>query len=77
MINKNDKKYIKSPKTGRMDKSKCEGCSEDFYNGKNPHNIKKCMYLDSATLVLRKKVPLDQKPPWNQEPILVPSNLFL
>jgi len=49
----------------------CVGCHCDFYNGKNDINVKVCWSLDSAKLVLKKKVPLDQVPPWKQPPIKV------
>ncbi len=49
----------------------CVGCHCDFYNGKNPMNIKECWSLDKSTLVLKKKVPLSQVPPWKQAPIKV------
>ena len=49
----------------------CTGCHSDFYNGQNPYNIKECWNLGHAKLVLKKKVPLSQVPPWNQAPIKV------
>jgi hypothetical protein len=51
----------------------CIGCIEDFYNGKNPYGIKECWNLEKAKLVLRKKIPFNQRPPWKQKPIKVLS----
>jgi hypothetical protein len=49
----------------------CAGCHCDFYNGKNPYNVKECWSLDKAKLVLKKKVSMSQVPPWNQVPVKV------
>ena len=49
----------------------CSGCHSDFYNGNNPMGIKECWSLSAAKLVLKKKVPLSQDPPWKQSPIKV------
>ena len=46
----------------------CQGCRNDFYNGKNPYKIKECFSLKSAELMLKKEVYVNQIPPWNQEP---------
>lgn len=50
-----------------MDKSKCSGCYNDDYN----HGLggaKECWYYKDAKLIMRKEVPIDQVPPWNQKP---------
>jgi hypothetical protein len=39
-----------------MDKSKCIGCRDDFYNGKNPLGVKECWMLKSAELVTRFRI---------------------
>jgi hypothetical protein len=44
----------------------CAGCSEDFYNGHNPYGIEECWHLEDAKLVRKKKVAMDQRPPWTQ-----------
>jgi hypothetical protein len=31
----------------------CTGCRNNFYNGRNPYDIKRCWSLDSAKLVTR------------------------
>ncbi len=51
----------------------CSGCEQDFYNDKNPLGVKECWNLKSARLVLKKKIHVDQQPPWKQKPIKVPS----
>jgi len=51
----------------------CAGCRDDFYNGNNDMEIKECWNLQSAKLVLRKEVHIDQRPPWKQKPIKVLS----
>jgi hypothetical protein len=49
----------------------CVGCHSNFYNGNNPYGIEECWSLSGAKLVLKKKVPLSQTPPWKQPPIKV------
>ena len=56
-----------------MDKSRCVGCRDDFYNGKNPYGVKECWSFKTAMLVMKKRVHIDQCPPWNQKPEEVPS----
>ena len=34
-----------------MDKKHCAGCSDDFYNGKNPMGVKECWMLKTAKIV--------------------------
>ena len=46
----------------------CAGCRNNFYNGNNPYNVKECWSLEKATLISRKKVHIDQIPPWKQKP---------
>lgn len=55
----------------RIDVKHCKGCYNDFYN--YLHDGKRCWHFDSARLVLRKEVHVDQVPPWTQEPIEVPT----
>lgn len=47
----------------------CRGCRNNFYNGNNPYSIQRCWSLATATVVSRKKVHVDQRPPWNQPAI--------
>ena len=51
----------------------CAGCEQDFYNGKNPYEVKECWSLGKAKLVSRKKIHINQVPPWKQKPIKVLS----
>ena len=48
-----------------MDKSKCIGCENDFYNQRGENHP--CWSLEDAKVIKRKKVHVDQVPPWNQK----------
>ena len=52
---------------------KCVGCRQDYYNGNNERGIKECWMLGKTRLVLRKKISINQVPPWKQKPIKVLS----
>jgi hypothetical protein len=54
----------------KMTKERCAGCYNNFYNGQG---ASQCWSFETATVELRKKVPVDQMPPWNQPPALYPS----
>ena len=58
---------------GRLSKKEkkkfCAGCRNNFYNGLNHLDIQECWSFKNAKVVLKKKVHVDQVPPWNQEPI--------
>ena len=54
-------------------KSDCYNCDDDFYNNYNVSGVKECQYFKSAKLIKRKKVPLNQRPPWTQKAYLCPS----
>lgn len=56
-----------------MDRKHCVGCEDNFYNGNNPYGIKSCWGLESAKVILRKQVSIDQRPPWDQKPVELPS----
>jgi len=48
-----------------MDKLHCVGCYCNDYN----HGLgsaKECWSFESAKLIFRKEVPIDQRPPWIQ-----------
>jgi hypothetical protein len=47
----------------------CDGCSEDFYNGKNPYGIEECWNLRTAKVVQKRFVPIDAVPPWGGYPV--------
>lgn len=53
-----------------MAKKFCEGCYNNIYNGEK---AEECWCYKTAKMVMRKKVPLDQRPPWTQDPIPVPD----
>lgn len=56
-----------------MDKSRCVGCRENFYNGNNTLGVKECWSFKTAQLIMRKEVSINQVPPWNQEPRQFPN----
>ncbi len=56
-----------------MDVMHCNSCRDDFYNGKNPHGIKVCWMLKSAKLIRRKRVHINERPPWSRNPEMLPS----
>lgn len=49
-------------------KAMCSGCTENFYNGNNPYDVKECWNFKTAEVVQKKFVPLDMRPPWNMRP---------
>ena len=56
-----------------MDKKHCVGCRDNFYNGNNELGITECWSLKTATLVKKKRVDINQRPPWNQKAETIPS----
>ncbi len=47
----------------------CTGCHDNFYNN-GGNSLKKdglCWSIHSAKLVMRKRVHIHQRPPWNQK----------
>jgi hypothetical protein len=56
-----------------MDKLRCTGCYDDHYNQPGNSNTGECWSLESAKLILRKEVSIDQCPPWNQKAKQLPS----
>lgn len=55
-----------------MDKKHCLGCEEDFYNGKNPYGITECWLLRDGVLGMRRRVRMDERPPWEAKPEKLP-----
>ena len=55
------------------EKSDCEGCEDNFYNGNNPHGTKECWKFSDAKIIMRKQVHINQTPPWTQKPTLMMS----
>lgn len=51
-----------------MDKSHCVGCHDNFYNSETSS----CWMLKSAKLAMRKRVHVDQIPPWKNKPAKFP-----
>ncbi len=45
----------------------------DFYNNKNDLGVKECWSFKTAKLIMRKRVSIDQRPPWNQRAVAYPS----
>jgi hypothetical protein len=54
----------------------CVGCRDNFYNGHNPYDIKRCWLLDKARLVRRKRVGISDVPPWHWQPVVVVPECF-
>ena len=44
----------------------CGACHNNFYNGHNNLGVTECWSLETAVIVQRKFVHIDQRPPWNQ-----------
>ena len=59
-----------------LDKKKCAGCEDDFYNGKNPYGVQQCWGLETAKLVERKLIPIWQQPPYNKIPLTKVPNCY-
>lgn len=47
----------------------CSGCTNNLYNGNNPYGIERCWALDSAEVVQRKFIHLNDVPPWDRQPV--------
>ncbi len=50
----------------------CAGCRDDVYNH-GCGGSQQCWSLSSMTLVLKKEVHINQRPPWTQHAIRVPN----
>ena len=55
-----------------IDRKHCNGCRNDYYNDGNGLDGT-CWSRKDAVLVLRKKVHIDQVPPWTQKPQKFPD----
>jgi len=51
----------------------CTGCEDDFYNGNNNLGVSKCWNLKGMKLIERKKVGINDVPPWTWKPTKYPS----
>jgi hypothetical protein len=48
----------------------CRGCVDNFYNGNNDLGVKECWNLKKATIVKKKKVGMNDAPPWKHQLIV-------
>ena len=51
----------------------CSGCRDNFYNGNNDLGINECWCFEDSNVVKKKKVDINQRPPWDQGAIWVLS----
>jgi hypothetical protein len=51
----------------------CILCNDDFYNGKNGYGIEECWNLKKAKIILRRRVHVNERPPWTREPEKLPN----
>lgn len=57
-----------------VDVKHCDGCRDDFYNGKNQYGVKRCWMLEKAELAPRLLIHVDQAPPYlRTKPVQVPT----
>lgn len=56
-----------------MNKQKCRGCRNDFYNGNNNVNVSECWSLKTAKIVWRIPVGNWECPPYKKKAVRVPS----
>lgn len=52
---------------------RCAGCHDDFYNGNNALGVERCWNFTDARVILRKRVGVTQRPPWEQKAEKYPS----
>lgn len=45
--------------------SMCAGCRDNFYNGNNPYGVKQCWSFETAKVVKRIKVGVNERPPYS------------
>lgn len=58
----------------KITKNDCVGCHSDFYNyGGVTGDTEECWSFKNAKMIKRKKVHINQRPPWNQKATLRPS----
>lgn len=55
------------------DTTRCGGCRNDFYNGQNELGVKQCWSVKSARVILRRRVGINDTPPWTRKPERLPS----
>ena len=54
----------------------CSGCEDNFYNGNNTVGVTECWNLDTAKVIKKKKVGIEDVPPWNHQPIVTTLSCF-
>lgn len=60
--------------TKKVTKQDCVGCEDDFYNHRTGFDgATECWNLKSATMKMRKRVHINDVPPWNHKPEKMPS----
>jgi hypothetical protein len=57
----------------KMSKANCTGCRDNFYNGNNGFGIQECWHLETAKVVLRRRVGMNDVPPWTATPEKLPN----
>lgn len=57
----------------KMNVANCAGCRENFYNGNNNLGVTECWNLETAKVVLRRRVGMNDVPPWTGTPEKLPS----
>lgn len=55
---------VAAPLMEKPKREYCNGCENEYYH---QNTTRGCWSFDKAKLMLRKKVHVDQVPPWNQE----------
>jgi hypothetical protein len=56
-----------------MKKQNCVGCEQNFYNGNNDLGVQECWSFKTAVLKLRRRVGMNDIPPWTATPRSLPS----
>jgi hypothetical protein len=54
----------------------CSGCEDNFYNGNNTVGVKACWNLKKAKVVKKKKIGIDDEPPWEHQPIVTTLSCY-
>lgn len=56
-----------------MAKRHCAGCRDNFYNGNNDLGVSECWLFRTAKLIRRRRVRMDEAPPWKATPETLPN----
>lgn len=56
-----------------MDVKHCVGCRDNFYNGNNTLGVNQCWRLEDALVIPRRRVRMDERPPWTAAPEPLPQ----